>query len=112
MVTLGCLTLLVFLSRFALFSFQESPKYLLAKGHDAHALDVLYHIAHFNDVSPPDLTMDDFEALDFGETQIAQEMRLGAGKMLGNALQQAFGHLKGLFKDRMYAWLFVSLAIA
>ncbi|KAG9124559.1 hypothetical protein FRC07_011130, partial [Ceratobasidium sp. 392] len=46
--TLGSLTFLMFLARYAIFKLQESPKYLLAKGRDQEALDVLQYIAERN----------------------------------------------------------------
>lgn len=38
--TLGCMTFLMFLARYALFTLQESPKYLIAKGRDQDAIEV------------------------------------------------------------------------
>jgi hypothetical protein len=38
--TLGALTFLMFLARYAIFNLQESPKYLLAKGRDQDAIEV------------------------------------------------------------------------
>lgn len=46
--TLGAITLGVFFLRFVVFRFQESPKYLVYRGHDEKAIKVLEHIAKFN----------------------------------------------------------------
>jgi hypothetical protein len=128
MITLGCVTLFIFICRFVIFTFRESPKFLLAKGHDAHALDVLYSIAKFNRVAQPKLTMDDFNALDYEDR--SKQSRLSSDSdsdadsrtgMMGNAsasnvithfFQMTFGHLKKLFADKTYAYVFVVLAIA
>jgi hypothetical protein len=62
MFTLGGITLFVFILRFVLFTFQESPKYLLMKGKDSEALKVLHTVAKTNKVSC-DITLDTFAAL-------------------------------------------------
>lgn len=126
MITLGCVTFFIFICRFVIFTFRESPKFLLAKGHDAHALDVLYSIAKFNRVPQPKLTLDDFNALDFEERSKqprassyseagSDEGLLGqasASNVITHFFQMTFGHLKKLFADRTYAYIFVVLAVA
>ncbi|WWC90725.1 uncharacterized protein L201_005662 [Kwoniella dendrophila CBS 6074] len=128
---LGFFTLLIFFLRFAVFKFRESPKYLLSKGHDAHALDILHSISKFNKTKSPTLTIEDFRALDYEEARrtgqddphsrsttqnstlqrststadIAKRVTLGG-------LQKTFGHLAGMFKQKIYLWLFISLSIA
>jgi MFS family permease len=46
--TLGGITLLVFFLRFVIFRFQESPKFLLYRGNDEKAVQVLHNVAKFN----------------------------------------------------------------
>lgn len=46
--TLGAICLLVFFLRFVVFRFQESPKFLLYRGKDEKAVQVLHNIAKFN----------------------------------------------------------------
>ncbi|KAG6035473.1 hypothetical protein E4U41_006076 [Claviceps citrina] len=46
--TLGALSFAVFLLRFAIFTFRETPKYLLYRGHDAKAIQVMQHMAEVN----------------------------------------------------------------
>ena len=126
MITIASITLFIFILRFLVFHFRESPKFLLAKGHDAHALDVLYSIAKFNKAAPPKLTMEDFHALDFEESQkTAQNSATPIGShpqpvptgslakrvALGN-FYSIFGHLRGLFATRVYQYLFLVMAIA
>ncbi|WWC63279.1 uncharacterized protein I303_105879 [Kwoniella dejecticola CBS 10117] len=123
---LGFCTLFIFFLRFAVFRFRESPKYLLSKGHDAHALDILHSISKFNGSKPPTLTIEDLRALDAAEerqidqpnrpqqrllrrqtstAQLAKEAAVGG-------FMKTFGHLGGMFKQRIYLWLFISLAVA
>lgn len=60
--TLGAICLCVFLLRFVLFRFQESPKYLIYRGKDAKAVEVLHNIAKFNGRQST-ITMEVFAAL-------------------------------------------------
>lgn len=46
--TVGAITLGCFLLRFVVFRFRESPKFLIYRGHDDKAAEVLQQIAKFN----------------------------------------------------------------
>lgn len=46
--TLGGLSVLAFIGRFVLFTFHESPVFLVGKGRDREAVEVVYAIARFN----------------------------------------------------------------
>lgn len=46
--TLGALSFVVFFLRFAIFTFRETPKYLLYQGQDAKAIEVMQHMAEVN----------------------------------------------------------------
>lgn len=125
MITLGCITLVIFILRCFVFTFRESPKFLLSKGLDAHALDVLYSIAHFNGSPEPGLELDDFRALDFSENELestntppspvgSRPLSTGyhAKQVAMSGFNSTFGHLKGLFANKRNAYLFVIIAIA
>lgn len=137
MITLGAITLFIFICRFVIFTFRESPKFLLAKGHDAHALDVLYSIAKFNRVTQPNLSMEDFNALDFEEQSRTSELssissraestaglmgnrhdgdrsknNASAKEIIAGFFNKTFSHLKRLFAVKIYAYVFVVLAVA
>lgn len=134
MITLGAFTLFIFICRFVIFTFRESPKFLLAKGHDAHALDVLYSIAKFNRVEQPKLSMDDFNALDFEAHSTESRLSTSSSRASSHAglmasgrndnnnvpamsvvagfFHNTFSHLKRLFAVKVYAYVFVVLAIA
>lgn len=48
LLTIGAICLGVFFTRFVVFRFQESPKFLLFRGYDERAVQVLHNIARFN----------------------------------------------------------------
>lgn len=64
MYTIGAITLLVFIIRFFIFTFRESPAYLINRGHDQEALKVLYSIAKLNKAPQPRLTIEDFQMIE------------------------------------------------
>lgn len=62
MFTLGSITLGIFFLRFVVFNFKESPKFLVYRGQDAKAVEVLQHVAKVNK-RECGVTLADFEAL-------------------------------------------------
>lgn len=60
--TLGAITLGVFILRFVVFNFRESPKFLVFRGQDDKAIEVLEHIAKVNGRACG-ITQADFDAL-------------------------------------------------
>ncbi|WVQ99983.1 hypothetical protein IAU59_007126 [Kwoniella sp. CBS 9459] len=138
MLVLGFLTLSIFILRFVVFKFRESPKFLLTKGEDTRALDVIHSIAKFNKREPPVLTLEDFRMLDLEELLRVEGYGTSNGRLSrGNSYQSVrpaqrdnddggslakrvivgsyetmFGHLGKMFKERKYLWIFTSLAIA
>lgn len=60
--TLGAITLAIFILRFFIFPFHESPKFLLSKGNDQAAVDVVRKIAEFNR-QPCHLTLESLYSL-------------------------------------------------
>ncbi|KAJ8291268.1 MFS siderochrome iron transporter 1 [Rhodotorula toruloides] len=115
----------IFFLRFVLFTFYESPKFLLAKGKDEEAIDVLYKIAAFNRQPQPQLTIDDFRLLDkeYSEREsITSDEPLSSGprqfttgEMAKIRVKQAvgqFAHLKGFFATKRMIWVSVTLWIA
>nr|POE65971.1 putative mfs-type transporter pb1e7.08c [Quercus suber] len=80
MFTLGGITLGIFMLRFVVFNFQESPKFLVFRGHDEEAIKVLQHIASTNKRACG-VSMQDFENLTTdtsSQTSVTQLM--GGGK--------------------------------
>jgi MFS family permease len=80
--TLGAITMLVFLLRFVVFRFQESPKFLLYRGKDEKTVQVMQHIAQYNRITT-DITLETFAALsgDDSSTTTASSSKpmVGAG---------------------------------
>lgn len=78
--TLGAITLGIFLLRFVVFRFQESPKFLVYRNRDADAIKVLERIAKTNK-HPCTLSLHDLEAVDtqYGKTPDANTGKLSLG---------------------------------
>jgi hypothetical protein len=108
MFTLGAITLFIFFLRFVVFNFKESPKFLVYRGKDAKAIEVLQHIAKVNK-RECGVTLQDFEAL----TDVDESTRSGT-ELFGTGDQQrslsSMQKLKLGFKR--YGLLFKSWQIA
>lgn len=61
LITVGGLTLLMFLARFVLFTLYESPKYLIGKGRDEDAVKVVHELARRNGKTT-ELSIEDLRA--------------------------------------------------
>lgn len=90
--TLGAVCLFVFFLRFIVFRFQESPKYLLYRGKDAKAVQVMHHIAKFNGRESA-MSLDIFDALTDEDASLGSRDTgkpiLGAGV---KQIKSSFGH--------------------
>lgn len=64
MITLGAITLAIFFLRFAVFNFYETPQYLLSRGRDEAALEVLQQVAKVNKAPSPQSSIEDFQEID------------------------------------------------
>lgn len=62
LICLGAICLTIFFLRFVVFRFQESPKFLLYRGRDDKAVEVLQKIAKFNG-RESSITLESFQAL-------------------------------------------------
>ncbi|EMD69671.1 hypothetical protein GGP41_001189 [Bipolaris sorokiniana] len=119
-IVLGCMTLAVFILRFFVFRFHESPKFLLARGKEAEAVEVLHKIAKFNKQPPPTLTVDMFAAIDDAATNATSGAHARAEAPAGTKATtkkviQGFGkelkRLKGIFDNKLSAYIFILLAL-
>jgi hypothetical protein len=118
-IVLGCLTLVIFILRFFVFHFYESPKFLLSRGREAEAIEVLHKIAKFNRAPPPLLTVEMFAAIDMAEgnppvvhSPSGKKTTAQTMKMVGKGFTKELKRLKGVFTNRLQAFIFVLLAIA
>jgi len=92
--TLGAITLFIFFLRFVVFTFQESPKYLLYHGKDAEAVKVMEHIAKVNKTECG-LTLEMFESL---TSEYNSTISQSSGRaLLGSGSSQ----LRSSYKERI-----------
>ena len=81
--TLGAITLFVFFLRFVVFRFQESPKFLIYRGNDEKAIEVLHNIAKTNKRTCG-ITMATLENLEREHDSLSSSRRLArAGRCTG-----------------------------
>lgn len=109
--TLGAICLFIFFMRFVVFRFQESPKYLLYRGKDEKAVEVLHKIAKFNG-RQSSITLESFAALadedsSVGSAETGKSM-LGAGT---NQRKTPFKE-QVMFELARYKLLFANSTIA
>jgi hypothetical protein len=100
MFTLSGLMLLLWAARFFLFPLFESPRYLVGKGRDAEAVDVIHKVAAFN--GKTDAITLDVEQLRAVEDKLYGQDR--SRKMLAEGSDFSIGHIKALFKTRKMAF--------
>ncbi|KAG9959781.1 sugar transporter-like protein, partial [Aureobasidium melanogenum] len=120
LIILGSATLFVFFLRFFVFSFRESPKFLVSRGREAEAIEVLHKIAKFNRAPPPVLTVAHLAAVDETSSLSTDELEasgqhLSTMETLKRVLKNtahSFKHLKALFTNKLQVFIFVLLAIA
>lgn len=108
-IVLGCMTLTVFFLRFFVFRFHESPKFLISRGKEVEAIEVLHKIAKFNRAPPPTLTIEQFHGIDREEGPL---LASAATKNVLKNFLNSFKHLKGLFLNRLQCFIFFLLAVA
>jgi MFS family permease len=108
-IVLGCITLFIFFLRYFVFPFHESPKFLISRGKEAEAIDVLHKIAKFNKAPPPTLTIEDFNLIE--EAAGPLDSKKTTKKVMSNFLY-SFKNLKGIFLNKLQCFIFVLLAIA
>lgn len=114
LITMGGLTLIMFLVRFVLFTIFESPKYLMGKGRDEDAVRVVHEVARRNGKTST-LSIEDLRACE-PEGYVAQTDAIAAVK---RRLDQVnLDRIKILFRTRklalstgliMVIWAFIGL---
>lgn len=112
-IIIGSITFAVFFARYFIFNFHESPKFLLARGREQEAIDVLHKIAEFNGAPTPELTVEDFREINRA-TGVESNNQAGAkgakGIILGVFSNLSF--LGGIFLNRLECLSFVILGLA
>ena len=111
-IVIGSMTLFIFFARYFLFTFHESPKYLISKGRDQEAIDVLHKIAKFNKSPPPTINVEHFRNLDreMGVDSDAPAVNNDAKGVVLRAVKE-MSYLKGLFTRKLPCFIFVLLGL-
>ena len=93
----------MWLSRFALFTIYESPKYLMGKGRDEEAVKVVHEVARRNKKTSP-LTIDDLKACEsIGGAQTSVDTSNAAA--LKRQMQKLnLTHVRALFSTKKLAF--------
>jgi len=114
MFTLGGITISAFIGRFFLFRFKESPKFLLFRGQDAKAVEVLEYIAKFNKV-PCNISIESFNRLTEDDSSLSGtesdgRIVLGSGEKQKNLswmekVKFELVRLRVLFSSPIMSWL-------
>ncbi|KAL4884031.1 major facilitator superfamily domain-containing protein [Aspergillus karnatakaensis] len=115
-IVIGSMTLFIFFARYFIFRFHESPKFLVSKGREQDAIDVLHKIAKFNGAPMPTLTIEDFRAIDRemgieGAELSASGSRSDAKGVFMRAIRE-ISFLRGLFTNKLACYTFVLLGLA
>ncbi|OAK99194.1 MFS general substrate transporter [Phaeosphaeriaceae sp. SRC1lsM3a] len=119
-IVLGCMTLAIFFLRYFVFKFHESPKFLLARGREAEAIDVLHKIAKFNRAPAPTLTLEMFRQIEALDPEYATNpsalpayaSRAEKNKAVLRNFMKELRRLKGIFTNKLSCFIFILLAIA
>lgn len=92
LVAMGGLAMVMFIIRCLFFTIFESPKYLMGKGKNAHAVEVVHEVARRNGKTSS-LTQDELEDWDQGESQ-----PLSAANIVRQRLEKLnLEHVRALF---------------
>lgn len=102
--TLGGFTLLLWALRFFVFNLEESPRYLVGRGHDEAAVAVIHRIAAYNGRTSS-LTVDQLtQAGEEARQKYAAENRTSSPKVLSQSSSWSIDHVKALFETKKLAW--------
>ncbi|KAF3398014.1 hypothetical protein F1880_006506 [Penicillium rolfsii] len=105
-IIIGAITFVIFLARYLIFTFHESPKFLISQGRDQDAIDVLHRISEFNKAPMPTLTLEQFQLIDSeAETHLNLEEPT-------SGVTERFKFLRDLFLCKIQCFTFALLAIA
>lgn len=113
-IIIGAITLAIFFARFFVFRLYESPKFLVSKGKEGQAIEVLKKIAIFNGAPAPTLTIEDFRQIDqeFGLDPDEQATITRDAKSVLKRSVQELGFLKEMFSRKLTTFVFILLGLA
>ena len=104
LLCLGAICLAIFFLRFVIFRFQESPKFLLYRGKDDKAVEVLHKIAKFNG-RESSITLETFDILTTEHVSISYRdadmntSDAATDKSMGTMIKNEFLRCKILFSS-------------
>ena len=105
-ITMGGIAMIMFVGRFVFFTVFESPKYLMGKGRNEQAVEVVHEVARRNG-KVSGLTRSDLDAWDQGEIQ-----NFSAANIVRQRLETVqFDHLRALFDTPKRAWATISIIL-
>jgi hypothetical protein len=112
-IIIGAMTLTIFFARYLIFRFHESPKFLVSKGREQDAINVLHKIAKFNGAEPPTLTIEDFQQIDRA-ARVSSEEPVGtrSAKSVIISTFKSLRFLNGLFANKLQCFSFFLLGVA
>ncbi|KAI0786187.1 MFS general substrate transporter [Abortiporus biennis] len=110
---MGGLMLLLWVLRFFVFTLYESPKYLMGRGRDAEAVEVVRKVAEYNGIQGQ-ITIDTLKEVEVAGTLITEDDKTGvAGGGIDTSAKGALkrklmkfngDHVRGLFATKKLAW--------
>ncbi|KIY52391.1 MFS general substrate transporter [Fistulina hepatica ATCC 64428] len=116
--TMGGLMMLLWIIRFFLFKLYESPKYLMGRGRDREAVDVVWKVAQYNGKTS-NLTVERLDAVGSYEARASHFDTSAKGALRRSLARLELRHVKPLFASRKIAysttlliiiWAFIGLA--
>ncbi|CAG8043978.1 unnamed protein product [Penicillium salamii] len=111
-IAIGLITFVVFFVRCLIFRFHESPKFLISKGRDQDAIDVLRKIAKFNKAPAPTLTIEYCQQINSDTGSESGSIKSKSPKNVALGFFKSFKHLRGLFTCKAECFSFALLAVA
>jgi MFS family permease len=103
LITMGGLSLIMFLLRFVCFTIFESPKFLMGKGRDEDAVRVVHEVARRNGKTST-LTVEELKALDALDGKDPSQRATAAAAVKRNLEKVNFTHIKALFATKKLAF--------
>ncbi len=97
--------LVLWFIRFFVFNLYESPKYLMGRGRDAEAVEVIHKVAAYNGKTSS-FSMENLSKYDRASTSDGQGGVDTSAKaaILRNTEKFKSSHIKALFKTKKLAW--------
>ncbi|KAG8884900.1 hypothetical protein FRB98_002098 [Tulasnella sp. 332] len=104
-IVMGALMMILWAIRFFIFKLYESPKYLMGRGRDAEAVEVVHKVAAFNGTTS-NLTLEDLTRFDpvgglVGESGVDTS---ASAAIKRNTEKFKANHIKALFATTKMAW--------